>query len=192
MRSKKKIIAVQPLGRVKADVLEVIAANLQAFFQIRTEVFLEQPIPDEAYNAHRCQYNCYPILKFLETLKPDHVIKIIGVTEVDLFIPILTYVFGEAELGGDATVISTYRAARGKDQEPVSLKRLFERAAKIAVHEMAHTFRLPHCKEDRCIMSSFPVLSHIDEKPIYFCRYCVRFLKDEYETLGLQGPGCKI
>lgn len=88
-------------------------------------------------------------------------------------------------MGGNVTVISTYRLARGKDWETVSSRRLFERAAKIAVHEMAHTFRLPHCKEDRCIMSSFPVLGHIDEKPIYFCRYCITFLKDEYEKLGL-------
>ena len=185
MRSEDKIIAVQPLGDVRADVLEVIAANLQTFFQIRTKVFPDQPIPDGAYNAHRGQYNCYPVLQFLGTLGPDHAIKIIGVTEVDLFIPILTYVFGEAELGGNVTVISTYRLARGKDWEPVPSRRLFERAAKIAVHEMAHTFRLPHCKEERCIMSSFPVLSHIDEKPVYFCRYCITFLKDEYEKLGL-------
>jgi archaemetzincin len=108
---------------------------------------------------------------------------------MDLFIPILTYVFGEAELGGHATVISTHRLARGEDWEPVSPKQLFERAAKIAIHELAHTFHLPHCKgEDRCIMSSFPVLSHIDEKPIYFCRYCVTFLKDEYKKLGLVEP----
>jgi archaemetzincin len=183
MISQKKIIAIQPLGDVRSDVLEVVAANLQAFFQIRTEVFSYQPIPDGAYNAHRGQYNCYPILKFLGTLKPDNTIKIVGVTEVDLFIPILTYVFGEGELGGNAAVISTYRLARGKDWEPGPVKRLFERAAKIAVHETAHTFRLPHCKEDRCIMNSFPVLDHIDEKPIYFCRYCVRFLRDEYEYL---------
>jgi len=185
MTSEKKIIAVQPLGRARRDVLEVIAANLQAFFQIRTEVFLDQPIPDGAYNSQRGQYNCYPILESLRISKPHHAIKIIGVTEVDLFIPILTYVFGEAELGGNAAVVSTYRLARDKDREPVSSRRLFERAAKIAVHEMGHTFRLPHCKQDRCIMSSFPVLSPIDEKPIYFCRYCTTFLRDEYEKLGL-------
>jgi archaemetzincin len=185
MRSEDKIIAVQPLGDVRADVLEVIAANLQVFFQIRTEVFPDQPVPEGAYKAHRGQYDCYPILKFLGTLKPHHAIRIIGVTEVDLFIPILTYVFGEAEMGGNAAVISTYRPARSKDREPVSPKRLFERAAKIAVHEMAHTFRLPHCKEEECIMQSFPVLSHIDEKPIHFCRYCVTFLKDEYKNIGL-------
>lgn len=185
MKFKTKIISLQPFGHVRRDVLEVIASNLQAFFQIPTEVFLGRPIPEGAYNAQRDQYNCYPMLKSLGTLKPDRAIKIIGVTEVDLFIPILTYVFGEAEMGGNATVISTYRLARSKDREPVASKRLFERAAKIAVHEMAHTFRLPHCKQEGCIMHSLPVLRDIDEKPIHFCRYCVIFLKDEYKKLGL-------
>jgi archaemetzincin len=188
MRSEKKIIAVQSLGGVRGDVVEVIAANLQAYFEMPTQTLLDQPIPDQAYNPHRGQYNCYPILKFLGTLKPNHAVKIIGVTDVDLFIPILTYVFGEAELGGTATVISTYRLSKDEGNEPVPPPRLYDRAAKIAVHEMAHTFRLPHCKEDQCIMSSFPVLTHIDEKPIYFCRYCVTFLKDEYEKLGLVEP----
>jgi archaemetzincin len=185
MKSKTKIISVQPLGHVRRDVLEVIASNLQAFFQIPAQVLLGQPIPEGAYNAQRDQYNCYPILSFLGTLRPHDAIKIMGVTEVDLFIPILTYVFGEAEMGGNATVISTYRPAGSKDPEPVTSKCLFERAAKIAVHEMAHTFRLAHCKEDECIMRSFPVLSDIDDKPIHFCRYCMMFLKDEYKKLGL-------
>jgi len=185
MKSEEKIIAVQPLGYVRGDVIEVIASNLEAFFQIRTQVFPEQPIPHGAHNPRRRQYNCYPILEFLGTLKADPAIKIMGVTEVDLFIPILTYVFGEAEMGGNATVISTYRPARGKDRQPIPSNLLFERVGKIAVHEMAHTFRLSHCKEDGCLMASFPVLSHIDQNPIRFCRYCVTFLKDEYENLGI-------
>ena len=76
MKSEEKIIAVQPLGHVRGDVVEVIAANLETFFQIRTEVFPDQPIPDKAHNPRRGQYNCYPILGSLGTLRPDHAIKI--------------------------------------------------------------------------------------------------------------------
>ncbi|HID31012.1 MAG TPA: hypothetical protein EYP19_13565 [Desulfobacterales bacterium] len=103
MRSGKKLIAVQPLGGIREDVLEVIAANLQAFFQIRTKVFPDLPMLEGAYSSHRSQYNCHPILKFLGASKPHDAIKIIGVTDIDLFIPILTYVFGEAELGGQCS-----------------------------------------------------------------------------------------
>jgi archaemetzincin len=190
MKSEEKIISVQPLGHVRRDVLEVIAAHLEAFFQVQTKVFPNQPIPHEAHDPRRGQYNCYPLLEFLGKSKADHAVKIIGVTEVDLFIPILTYVFGEAEMGGDATVISTHRPSRDKDRQAIPSDLFLERVAKIAVHEMAHTFRLSHCKEDGCLMASFPVLSHIDENPARFCRYCMTFLKDEYENLGIPwGPG---
>jgi archaemetzincin len=183
MSSQEKIIAIQPLGGVRGDVVEVVAANLKAFYQIPTQIFLDQPIPDEAYDPHRGQYICYPILEFLGTQKPDHAVRIVGVVDVDLFIPILTHVFGEAQLGGHTMVISTYRL--DKDEKPVLPNCLYDRAAKIAIHELAHTFRLQHCREDGCIMNSFPVISHIDNKPVHFCRYCVTFLKDAYEDLGL-------
>jgi archaemetzincin len=183
MNLREKVIAVQPLGGVRGDVVEVVAANLQAFFQISTQLLADHPVLNEAYDPHRGQYNCYPILKFLGTQKPKHAVRIVGVADVDLFVPILTHVFGEAEMGGHATVISTYRL--DEDEQPVPPHCLYDRAAKIAVHELAHTFRLPHCREDGCIMNSFPVISHIDSMPVRFCRYCLTFLKDAYEALGL-------
>jgi archaemetzincin len=183
MNVRDKIIAIQPLGGVRGDVIEVVAANIEAFFHIPTRVLLDQPLPDGAHNPHRGQYNCYPILQALKTQRPDHAVRIVGVADVDLFIPILTHVFGEAELGGCATVISTYRLDR--DDKPVSAGRLYDRAAKIAVHEMAHTFHLQHCRKAGCIMNSFPVISHIDNTPVHFCHYCRTFLKDAYDALKL-------
>jgi archaemetzincin len=180
---EKKIIAVQPLGGVRGDVVEVVATNLETFFQIPTQIFPDQPLPEGAHNPHREQYNCYPILALLNAQKPDHALRIVGVAHVDLFIPILTYVFGEAELGGTATVISTYRL--DNDVKPVCLDCLYDRVAKIAVHEVAHTFRLQHCKEAGCIMNSFPVIGHIDNIPVSLCRYCLTFLKDAYHALEL-------
>jgi len=185
MKSEDKIVAVQPLGDVRGDIVNTIASKLETFFHVRTDVSQGQPIPQGSYHPQRGQYNCYPILTFLKTLKPDRAIKTIGVTGVDLFLPILTYVFGEAEMGGHAAVISTYRLARGRDRQPIPSEQLFKRVEKIAIHELAHTFRLSHCKEEGCLMGSFPVLSRIDKNPIRFCRYCVTFLRDEYENLGI-------
>jgi len=185
MMSKEKIIAVQPLGGVSEDLLKGIDTDVQSTYQIQTERLPNQPMPEEAYDPRRGQHNCYPILKFLNNLKPEHAVKILGVTDVDLFIPILTHVFGEAELGGQATIISTYRLAKGTGGDELPLDQIVERTTKIAVHELAHTFRLPHCKENGCLMGSFPALKNIDNMKIQFCRYCLVFLKDEYERLGL-------
>ncbi|MDY6988096.1 MAG: archaemetzincin [Thermodesulfobacteriota bacterium] len=185
MKSEDKIVAVQPLGDVRGAIVDTIASKIETFFNIRTDVFQGHAIPQGSYHPQRGQYNCYPILTFLRTLKPDHAIKTIGVTEVDLFVPILTYVFGEAEMGGHAAVISTYRLARGRDRQPIPAELLLKRVEKIAIHELAHTFCLSHCKEDGCLMGSFPILNRIDENSIRFCRYCVTFLRDEYESLGI-------
>ncbi|MDY6953375.1 MAG: archaemetzincin [Thermodesulfobacteriota bacterium] len=185
MNAEAKIVAVQPLGDVRGDVVETIAAGLEAFFHVRTHVFQDHPIPQGSYHPQRGQYNCYPILAFLKRVKPDHAIKTIGVTEVDLFVPILTYVFGEAEMGGLAAVVSTYRLAWDREGQPIPSELLLKRVEKIAIHELAHTFRLAHCKEDGCLMGTFPVLGRIDGNPPRFCRYCVTFLKDEYENLGM-------
>jgi len=185
MKSEDKIVAVQPLGDVRGGIVDTIASKLETFFNIRTDVFRDHPVPEESHNPQRGQYNCYPILTFLRTLKPEHAVKTIGVTEVDLFVPILTYVFGEAEMGGHVAVISTYRLARGRDRQPIPAELLLKRVEKIAIHELAHTFRLAHCKEDGCLMGSFPILNRIDENPVRFCRYCATFLRDEYENLGI-------
>ena len=181
----KKIIAVQPLGDVSPDVLGVVVENLQAVYHIEAELLPERAVPVEAYDPHRRQHNCYPILKYLNELMPEHAVKIVGLTEVDLFIPILTHVFGEAELRGNATVISTFRLIRGPDKEDLPLIRVLERVTKIAVHELAHTLGLAHCREDGCIMGNVPTLSKIDQNAVHFCRYCLVFLRDEYERLGL-------
>ena len=67
----------------------------------------------------------------------------LGVTDRDLFIPILTYVFGEAQLGGRAAVVSTARLV--EDVELFGPQLLVERLAKEAVHEVGHAFGLLHC-----------------------------------------------
>lgn len=182
---ENRIIAVQPLGDVSPGILKAVASDLQATYRIEAALFPAQALPDKAFDPQRRQHNCYPILQYLNQLRPDHAVKIVGVTEVDLFIPILTYVFGEAELGGHATVISTCRLMSRTNPEQLAAKKLFERAGKIAVHEVAHTFRLPHCREDGCIMGSLPARKNIDEMHIRFCRHCSTYLRDEYERLGL-------
>ncbi|MCK7513384.1 MAG: hypothetical protein MZV70_61350 [Desulfobacterales bacterium] len=62
-----------------------------------------------AFDAAREQYHSTPILKRLADDAPEWALKIIALVEVDLFIPILTHVYGEAQLGGKACIVSSYR-----------------------------------------------------------------------------------
>ena len=58
------------------------------------------PIPPESYEARRNQYYSTKILKEMLGEVPENALKLLGVTDKDLCIPILTYVFGEAQVGG--------------------------------------------------------------------------------------------
>ena len=101
--------------------------------------------------------------------------KVLGVTDQDLFIPILTYVFGEAQLGGTAAVCSTARLLEGVELAGPRL--LTERLAKEAVHEVGHAFGLHHCDTPACVMGRSAGLRGVDEKSHLLCNVCRQRLR---------------
>lgn len=125
--------------------------------------------PRHAYDARRRQHASGAILRWLLAEGPP-VGKVLGVTDRDLFIPILTYVFGEAQLGGRAALVSTARLA--EDVELLGPELLVERVAKEAVHEVGHAFGLVHCEGARCVMGRSPAVVEVDEKSSELCEAC--------------------
>ncbi|MBF0552446.1 MAG: hypothetical protein HQK60_18185 [Deltaproteobacteria bacterium] len=177
-------IYVLPLGEeIGKDVIEIIAANLQVNFSLPAAIMAPQPLPDETYNAHRDQYNALSILKFIQSLPPPPEAKLLAVVNADLFIPILTHVFGEAQLDQAGAVVSLWRISRVNDGGAAPLPLFYERAAKLAVHELAHTFNLSHCLEPNCLLNYLPDLDSLDAQPLIFCRYCQMFLEEKIAKL---------
>lgn len=111
-------------------------------------------------------------------------LKIIGITGLDLYIPILTYVFGEAQLGGKCALVSSYRLLP-PDSASISSKIIQDRVVKTAIHELGHTFNLVHCKND-CVMHISYNLKDIEAAPASFCYYCDILLQDEVKKLNPQ------
>jgi archaemetzincin len=113
---------------------------------------------------------------------PAGAIKVLAVVEVDLFIPILTHVYGEAQLGGTACIVSTIRLNEGHSalntQQP-----FLGRIIKEAIHELGHTFRLRHCREQTCLMHYCRDECDVDRKSDQLCRYCKVLLDDETQRL---------
>jgi archaemetzincin len=124
------------------------------------------------FNPVRNQYNSTSLLAQLIKNSHDNAGKIIGVCNVDLFIPILTYVFGEAQLEGIAAIVSTYRLRNefygGKPDKQL----LMERLLKETTHELGHTYGLYHCHTPGCVMTSSTYVEDIDEKSVMFCKEC--------------------
>ncbi len=135
-----------------------------------------------AYDQGRKQYHSTLILEKLANRAPASAIKILAITDVDLFIPILTYVYGEAQLNGKACIISTSRLKKGLP--PMATQDAFlARVFKEAIHELGHTFNLLHCPDYACIMHYCRSEDDVDRKSEELCRYCGVFLEDALKKL---------
>lgn len=132
---------------------------------------------DFALDKGRGQYHSTLILEELASRAPTSAIKVLAITDVDLFIPILTHVYGEAQLSGKACIISTCRLKEGLPlmgtQETFSA-----RVFKEAIHELGHTFNLLHCPDHDCIMHYCRSEDDVDRKSEELCRYCGILLED--------------
>ncbi len=133
--------------------------------------------PQLTYDASRGQYDSNMLLVQLLSDPSEDAMRILGVTSVDLFIPVLTYVFGEAQLGGPAAVVSTNRLRSEKYGLPPDPETLISRLEKEAVHELGHTFGLLHCQEPACVMHSSTYVEEIDPKEASFCATCLQTLR---------------
>jgi archaemetzincin len=174
----KGLIAVVPLGKVEEDVLRVVADSLQGILRLPVDVWGVMPIPEDAFIRARNQYNAMAIIRYLAENHSERSLKVIGIMTKDICNPIITYVFGEAYMGGRAAVMSSARLSVTPTGEPVSRERFLDRVVKVAIHEIGHTFNIPHCHTGRCVMRASNNLIELDDKLNYLCNYCELFLAD--------------
>jgi archaemetzincin len=170
------LITVVPLGRMGADVVRVVSDSLQGILRLPINLGQPVPLPKTAFMESRNQYNSMSVIKYLAEEHSRGDLKVLGVTNKDICTPILTYVFGEAYMGGEAAVVSCFRLYRGQLGEPVSTDHFLDRLVKVALHEVGHTFNVPHCHTGRCVMRASNSLKELDEKLNYLCNYCELFL----------------
>ncbi|MCA1961151.1 MAG: archaemetzincin family Zn-dependent metalloprotease [Desulfomonile sp.] len=171
-------ISVVPLGHIKEDVLRVVADSIQGVLRLPVDVTPEVGLPESAFMSARNQYNVLDLIKFLESNHAGPSLKVLGVTAKDIANPILTYVFGTAFMDGKAAVVSTARLQLSVNGELVSREQFLERVVKAAIHEIGHTFNIPHCHKDHCVMRASNSLTELDEKMSYLCDYCELFLAE--------------
>jgi archaemetzincin len=134
---------------------------------------------EDVFDPRRGQYNSSLILQQLIMTPPPDADKILGVLDVDLFIPILTFVFGEAQLKGIGAVVSTQRLHNRFYGLPEDREVTSERLLKEAVHELGHTFGLVHCPQSKCVMNASTYAENIDQKSAELCPSCQKSIKAE-------------
>jgi archaemetzincin len=156
------------------DLLEDVRRRLAEVFGADTALALPEGRPPSTFDPRRRQHASSAFLRWLGGAGAGPGRRVLAVTDVDLFMPVLTFVFGEAQLGGRAAVVSTARlAAEGGHRRDVLRARL----ATEAVHELGHTFGLVHCERPACAMHRSAGLRDVDRKRAELCPDCRRRLQ---------------
>lgn len=158
---------------VSIERLDDLAAELARIFQVSCHVHEESFAADFAYDSPRGQYHSTAILQRLEKLVSDSRVQVLGVTRLDLFIPILTFVFGEAQLGGRCALVSLHRLREEFYGLPPNDDLLWSRTVKESVHELGHTLGLRHCRDWQCAMASTHDVERLDLKDETYCQSCL-------------------
>ena len=167
-----KRIQLMPFGAVPGELLERLSAGLSREFSIPCGVLPAQPEPTFAFNATRRQYLSTEILAGMTERVTSDAWRLLGVTLVDLYIPILTFVFGEAQMKGRCALVSGHRLHQEFYGLPADDGLFHERLLKESTHELGHTLTLAHCEDYSCVMSASHGVEWIDLKTSHFCGDC--------------------
>lgn len=174
-------ITIISFGLLGQDILRAVSAEVTNKFSLPVATRQEHLDLSEFYDPSRRQYNGNSLLKKLDDEYSADSCKTIGLFSVDLFIPILTYIFGQAYLNGKAGIASYHRLTNElygirKDDDL-----LLQRFNKEVIHELGHMFGLIHCTDPLCVMRSSTYVEDIDLKESDFCGLCGRTLNSRLQ-----------
>jgi len=175
-------IIISPIQNIDVCNYQLLGQEIHRTFGFQTETKSLLQDVNFAYNLTRDQYHSTAILEKLASTSPSQAIKIAAITNIDLFIPILTHVYGEAQLAGKACIVSTFRLQEGLSIATIE-KEVEKRIVKEVLHELGHTFNLRHCNDKACIMHYCRSIKDVDRKSDQLCRYCKILLEDELKKL---------
>lgn len=180
------VIAIQPLGIVKEERLEVAKKGLEEAFGLKVEILETKPLPKEAWYAPRSRYRADKLLTFLSDTTEAKIQIVVGITAKDISTTKEEHedwgIFGLGELGGRVCVVSTFRlGARGADEN-----KLRDRLRKVAIHEAGHVMGMDHCPNQGCVMQDAESsIATVDMETGEFCDDCkadsLSWLKDKQD-----------
>jgi len=171
MEPQRFKIALVPIGAVEANVVDDLARALAGVFLSSVSVRAMLPIPPGSYAPERDQYASPVFLMCANTARQHAGELILGVTDVDLFVPDLSFVFGQASPSERAAVISLFRL------RDFQVEVFLERTIKETVHELGHVLGLSHCENPDCVMFFSNRLADTDRKSSRFCDRCAAELE---------------
>ncbi len=165
-------ITLISFGHFEKDFLDKLVEDVAAEFHFPVKIKEGHIDLSDYYDPTRRQYNGNRLLKDVDAEYSKESFKTMGLFNVDLFIPILTFIFGQAYLNGGTGIISFYRLSNERYGMGVDEQVFLDRVIKEVIHELGHTFGLIHCHTPTCVMRSSTYVEDLDQKSSNLCVKC--------------------
>jgi archaemetzincin len=183
-----KYIYLAAIGIVDDDTLATLETSLWHEFGFEVRRMRPFGDPSYAFDAQRNQYSSTMVLRELVRQCPHDAVRLLAVTELDLFIPMLSFIYGQAQLGGRVSIVSLSRLRQEFYTLPANRTLALSRLMKEALHELGHTFGLTHCIEKGCPMSLATNIHQLDLKGSDFCSGCSILVRESLDMIRKQTP----
>jgi len=163
---------IAPVEIKNQELIDKIIEETQRSFNINSSAIKLNFNTDQLYSEERKQYFSTGFITqaIEQTQNIDG--KILIVTELDLYVPVLTFLFGEAQLHGKHSIVSFCRLHEEFYSENENKSLFYERALKEVFHELGHNYGLIHCHDWDCVMHSSNSVEEVDIKGFYYCGNC--------------------
>lgn len=165
-------IMLLPIGQLDESTLEVIRKPLEDVYNRRIEIGSPLPMPKYAYNPTREQYHSSAILKRVETSRDVEWEAAVGITEADLFVPEVPFIFGEADRSTRSALISLRRLRPEAGPPETRRDVLHRRFISEVIHQIGLIRGLAHCPNNRCVMYFAAAVNEIDKRGSSLCANC--------------------
>lgn len=173
-QSSIKIVLVR-IGSLDSDLLEWCKKQLRGNFNSDVKIADKLPLSDRGFNKTRNQYIGDVVLDELRSvnMKAD---RIVGLIDRDCYTQGLNFIFGLASSGGKHAIVALPRLRQSFYGQSEDTELFRQRVLKEIVHELGHTWNLPHCPNPKCVMHFSNSLSDTDLKGFKFCEICSKKL----------------
>ena len=153
-----------------------VCAELPPFFGLPVRRTGDE-LPLVGFDPARGQYHGPTMLDEVRDAAPPCALRVLALTEADLYADSLSFVFGLAETGGPAALVSIHRLRPEVYGQPPDRALFLRRVLVECVHELGHTFGLGHCHVPTCVMRFSNRIEESDRKGPGFCAVHARKLR---------------